>query len=256
MTRPIPGPPVQMDAPLPAAWARVGAAFNVDPAAQTPDLERLLLSTARAGRREARLFIMAATWLAAYGRTVAKHRLRRLVRDELDAADAATLGLMLELAADAGPKRGPSFRRVIETCRDVARRGGHFDGPACPLFDVYDTHAAARRRLEREATDVARSWNWLAPPMDLKPDALRRPGWVVRTNPLLGRRADMRGDLRSSILATLRNDPAAGKSESALARACGVTRAGLRSALERLILAGHVVTRAEGRRKVIELAPA
>ena len=67
-----------------ARWTRLGAGFSAESLPQTPDLERLILDTARHGPEMARLFIMAVTWLHLYGDLVARHRLRRLAREELE----------------------------------------------------------------------------------------------------------------------------------------------------------------------------
>jgi predicted transcriptional regulator len=60
----------------------------------------------------------------------------------------------------------------------------------------------------------------------------RHPEFVVR--------ADMRGDLRVSVLASLRFDAGAGQSELALARAAGGSRAQVRNALDNLEMTGRV----------------
>jgi predicted transcriptional regulator len=59
-------------------------------------------------------------------------------------------------------------------------------------------------------------------------------------NPGLIARADFRGDLRASVLASLEHDAGAGQSELELARRCGGSRAQVRSALENLELTGKV----------------
>ncbi len=48
-------------------WTQIGAGFSAEPDGMTPDLERLLLDTARHAHEMARLFIMAAAWLHRYG---------------------------------------------------------------------------------------------------------------------------------------------------------------------------------------------
>jgi hypothetical protein len=53
-------------------------------------------------------------------------------------------------------------------------------------------------------------------------------------------RADFKGDLRASILAELDANPDSGASESALARACGATRAATIDAVGKLELSGRV----------------
>jgi hypothetical protein len=56
-----------------AGWTRLGVMLNVTPARHTPDLERLILDTARIASSNSRLFLLAASWLARYGDYVARH---------------------------------------------------------------------------------------------------------------------------------------------------------------------------------------
>lgn len=65
------------------------------------------------------------------------------------------------------------------------------------------------------------------------------PGWP-RGNRSFISRADFRGDLRSSILASLRHDDDAGESELRLARSSGGSRAQVRNSLDNLELTGRV----------------
>jgi len=48
-------------------WSRLGAMLNVKADEHTPDIERLLLDTARVASANSRLFILAASWLSLYG---------------------------------------------------------------------------------------------------------------------------------------------------------------------------------------------
>ena len=63
----------------------------------------------------------------------------------------------------------------------------------------------------------------------------------------------MKGDLRATILITLREKPEAGESELELARNCSATRAAIRPALEDLELSGHISRQELGRKKSILL---
>jgi hypothetical protein len=56
----------------------------------------------------------------------------------------------------------------------------------------------------------------------------------MHRNPDLVPRADFRGDLRASVLASLGHDPGAGRSELDLARRSGGSRAQVRAALDNL----------------------
>lgn len=211
-------------------WTRIGAGFGARPAERTPDLERLLLDTARQAPEMARLFIMAATWLRTYGELVARHRLRRLVRDELEHASRPALGLLLSIAQEG--IRPPVFQTIV---RDLPSAE-----PAGPLFAVERESARRIQRARRRASPLSVRWGLWCEPLELKPDALRPPAWVMLQNPEFVLRADFRGDLRASVLASLLYDPAARESELELARRAGGSRAQVRSALDNLELSGRV----------------
>ena len=70
----------------------------------------------------------------------------------------------------------------------------------------------------------------------------------MRENPSLVARADLRGDLRASVLAALEHDADAGQSELDLARCSGGSRAQVRSALDNLELTGKALPNAQGPR--------
>src|SRR3954465_6885223 len=107
-------------------WTRIGAGFGAVPAAATPDLEALLLGTARHAGEMPRLFIMAATWLRSYGDLVAKHRLNRLIQEDLDPGHRPVLGLLLDIAQEG--THPPEFGVIIKGLEPAS--------PARPLYDV------------------------------------------------------------------------------------------------------------------------
>lgn len=211
-------------------WARIGAGFGAEPSLQTPDIERLLLRTAHAAPDEPRLFIMAATWLHRYGDLIAKKRLKRLIQSELEPLSRSTIGLLLESAQQG--TRPLEFQSVI---RDLSPTN-----PPLPLFRVEQRSEVLRKRCERNASELSKHWGLWCAPFEFKFDALRPARWIMAQNPLLITRADLRGDLRASVLASLRHDSDAGSSESALARACGGSRAQVREALKNLELTCRV----------------
>ncbi len=211
-------------------WCRVGVMFDVTMADKTPDLERLIIETARFSPGMARLFAMSATWLNRYGDLIARHRLRRMAQD-LATEDQPVLGLLLDTAQQG--MRPQRFKTITEPC-------AAWPGRPRPLFDAYRDNPALVRRLTRRASPLSRRWGLLAEPVALKPDAIRPPDWLWRHNPQLAPRADFRGDLRASIVAALRYDRHAGDSELALSRATGASRAQVRQDLDNLELSGRV----------------
>lgn len=209
---------------LAARWARFGVLFNVAPVrGPTPDLERLLTDTARAAPSDPRLFVLAVTWLSAYGIYVAAHRLKHLA-SQLEPEHQATLGVLLDTAVEHGAPK--SLRQVVASALSKAADPG-------PLF-VTDQGPLASL-VEPEATPASKRWGRWVQPVETKPDALRPPAWVLRRNPEFAGRAAHKGDLRTSIVHTLRRDLGGGPvSEAQLARSCGATPIAVRAALDDL----------------------
>ena len=213
---------------LVSQWTRIGAGFAASGAAESPDLERLLLATAREAPGMARLFIMAATWLHRYGDLIAKHRLKRLIRDELEPEHHATLGLLLDIAQQG--THPAQFASIIRELSPASQPR--------PLFDIERTSKTLIERARRRASPISTRWGLWCDTIEFKDDALRPASWLMHHNPALIMRADFRGDLRASVLASLAHDADAGLSELHLARQCGGSRAQVRSALENLELTG------------------
>ena len=131
-----------------ARWARLGAMLNVKTASRTPDIERLLLDTARVCQANSRLFVLAASWLALYGDYVARHRLAHLIRRELEAEYRPALGLLLDWARGNGVTNGSRFNLAIKAC-----------APATipqPLFDVERRTGTLARLAEQRASTLSR----------------------------------------------------------------------------------------------------
>lgn len=237
----------QLDS-LISRWTSLGAGFDAEPCAEAIDLERLLLDTARHASCMARLFIMAATWLHIYGDLLAKHRLKRLIRDELELEFQATLGLLLDTAQQGThPLEFHSIIRQLEPARQPR-----------PLFESARRTSRMADMAKRKASAISRRWNLWCQPVEFKEDAMRPPSWMMARQPQLRTRADFRGDLRASILAALRHDPGAGESEMRLAELAGGSRAQVRNALRNLQMTGRVTSRrVEGaNRREVTLAQA
>jgi biotin operon repressor len=231
-------------------WARLGILLDIRPIRGTPDLERLLLDTARAAPGDARLFYLAVSWLSRYGSLVARHRLKHLVGTELAAADQPVLGALLGLAVRHGATRELLVPARACTPAEHPR----------PSFDVYRGPPALERRAESSASPAARPWNLWVPEQAPKLDALRPTLWLLDRNPELRARGAYRGDLRSTILLTLRLDVPGRRvaSEVELADRCSASRLAVRKALDDLELEGLDLRRREpGRRRIaIELGEA
>jgi hypothetical protein len=173
---------------------------------------------------------MAATWLHTYGDLIAKHRLKRLIRDELETEFRPVLGLLLDIAQQG--THPLEFQTITKTLEPA-------ESPA-PLFDIERTHPRLTHRSERNASAISKAWNRWCAPFELKDDALRPASWLMNRHPEFITRADFRGDLRASILASLRHDEGAGHSEQRLARMAGGSRAQTIASLRNLELTGRV----------------
>lgn len=229
-------------------WTGLGAGFNIQAAKGEIDLERLLLDTARLIPGMARLYIMAATWLHTYGEMIAKHRLKRLIREELEPEHWATMGLLLETAQQGKhPKEFESITKRLKPTSDPK-----------PLFEQARQNPKLAALAERRASDLSRKWRRWAQPIDFKKDAIRPANWLIDRLPAMRTRADFRGDLRASILAALRFDVGAGESEVRLAECAGGSRAQTRNALRNLEMTGRVqAQKAHGaNRRVLRLVQA
>ena len=236
-----------MDHPtsIAAQWARLGAMFNVESATETPDLERLLLDTARASSSNSRLFILAASWLARYGEYVAKHRLARLIGSELEREHRPTLGFLLEWAKDRGKSNALRFNQAIQACGEAI--------DARPLSDLEYGNITYCRLAEQRASVLSRKWGrWMAE-FEAKDHALRPAEWVATHNPSLAVRALTGGDLLASMLAECEAEPGVIESEAELARRCGASRPAIIDGLRRLRLAGYIRMVERGRAVSIEL---
>jgi DNA-binding GntR family transcriptional regulator len=221
--------------------------FNVHPAENTPDVERLLLDTARAAAANSRLFVMAATWLAAYGDYVAKHRLARLIGDELEPEHRPTLGFLLDWVRSRGGANGSRFNLAIDAC------GAAQD--ARPLTDLEHRSPVFSRLAEKRASPLSRKWGRWMSDFEAKTNAVRPAEWVAEQNPSLLVRALTGGDLRASVLAECQAAGGAIESESELARRCGASRPAVRDAIRSLRLAGLIRCVGRGRGNAIELSP-
>lgn len=227
-----------------ADWAKLGVLYRVAPARRTPDIEALLLRTAEALPTFARLLPTTVTWLVQYERLICRHRLASMGGDITELRVSATLGLVLDLVRQH--TQSDHLNIAMTACRPA--------GEAQPLFAVDQRSDALKRLAQAQASATSQRWNLWTPAPALKPDIIRPAAWLMERNALLRYRAIFGGNLRASVLVTLLADPDAGRSESALARACGVTRKAIRAALEHLEFCGLISRKADGRRTRAVLA--
>jgi hypothetical protein len=217
-------------------WVRLGATFNAPPARKTPDIERLLVETARVIPQLARLHSMMISWLVRYQRLVCRHRLAALARQIKSPEQSASLGLTLTLCRNCA--ESDHFNLAIKACKPLA--------VPIPMFHIDRQNEKLITLAGKLSCQEGRQWGLWTPRERLYDDAIRPHSWIMRKNPSLHNRAIFSGKLQASILVTLESNPSAGQSESALARACGATRNAVRDALDHLELCQFV------RRKILK----
>lgn len=214
-------------------WREAGVAYDGgDLPRRGPrvDLERLMLDTARAMPFLARLYNTTATWLHAYGDLVAKHRLRRLIANELGHEHHAPLGAVLDCAqAGQNPREFASIVVVLKPA----------DEPM-PLVASLRSRPAMVQWAKDRTGEIGRRWRVYIDDEPLRPKILRPANWIMQRHPDFVLRADFKGDLRASVMASLAFDEGAGESELALAAAAGGSRAQIRKALDNLEMTGRV----------------
>ena len=229
-----------------ARWSRLGAMFNTTPAQDAVDLERLLLDTARAVSANSRLLIMAVTWLARHGETVAKHRLAALIRRELEAEHHPAMGLLLDFARAADKANRTRFDLAIRMCGERAE-------PGRPLSDVEFNNPILSRLAKQRASILSRKWGRWCEDFQLKQEALRPVQWVMQHNPGLYERALVGGELVASIVAECEASCGTAESEADMARRCGASRPAIRAALRSMERSGRVHSTRLGRAHRVKL---
>lgn len=212
-------------------WARVGVLFGHKPDRRTPDLEHLLLNTARHAPGSARLFYLSVTWLSQYGNFIARHRLKHLAETNLAIEYQPTLGALLALAV----KHGASKELLI------AAEACHQANTPHPLFEVQQRSKTLTEIARKQASPEGLKWNLWVPDQPTKLDALRPANWIIKHNPVFLSRVIRKGDLRCSILQVLEHDTTDGTAESevSLAHLCSANRLAIRHALDDLELEGY-----------------
>jgi hypothetical protein len=225
--------------------AALGVLFNVQASPGTPDLEKLILDTARLAGEEIPAFTLAVTWLANYGELVARHRLAKMIADELELVHQPAMGLLLESVIQHTPKLAHHFALALTQCARARE--------ARPLMEMDRANAALRRLSAASASSISRKWGRWLEPIELKSDAIRPPEWIGRNHPILATRALVGGDLIATILAEASTRGGKFQSEVELAARCGASRPALRDALAKLRLAALVEQRRIGNRNMIQV---
>jgi hypothetical protein len=215
-------------------WRDIGVLYGGDEPSLLPttpvDLEQTLLDTVRLMVHMPRLFNTTATWLHAFGDLIAKHRLRRLVEHALDPSLHPALGALLDTA-----QQGQTPREFTS----ITSRLSPADQPRS-IFAIMEQNLAFAVHAEQRTGAIGRRWRVHLIDEPLRPKVLRPARWIMERHPDFVFRADVKGDLRASVMAALTFDDGAGSSELALAEAAGGSRAQIRKALDQLEMTGRV----------------
>lgn len=232
--------------PIAAKWTRVGVLFGVQPAATPVDLEVLICETARVAPADERLFVCAASWLAAHHGFVNGRRLSALAAalraDE--PPSSAALGALLSFS-DAGAGGAPEFEAALGQCRPLS--------PARPLFDVMDTMRSLRERVREKALPLFTAWGLWHDDATLKPTAVRPVAWLLDV-PELRIRALLGPSVEADLMARALEGVVAVRD---VARATGVSYAAAHAAADRLVARGLLVRERAAQRQLLRpTAPA
>jgi len=120
------------------------------------DVEALVFRTARATRDDERLFVGAASWLAAHHGWVNGRRLTALMTDlaRIDRLGSAVAGALLTVASNGAGAldtgRATELGGAIDVCRPLAR--------SRPLFSVMERFPTLRPDLRATALPVYSRW--------------------------------------------------------------------------------------------------
>ncbi len=174
-------------------WARIGLWLSVASALDVVDVEALIVRTARVARTDERLFVGAASWLAAYHGWVNGRRLVALATAlaKTDPIASAAMGAMLTLATTQTALSAPELAGAIERCRPIKTPR--------PLFAVIEQFPTLRSSVREHAAPLYRQWGFWHDDTALKPSAIRPADWLLRHVPELRVRAIVGPSLEADL---------------------------------------------------------
>lgn len=227
---------------LSRAWTRVGAAFSLEPASGPVVLENLVARTAAVGRSDARLFWVAASWLATHHALIDTRRMTREL-NQLTADTSAIAGALFSVALEWSPTAG-SLKTAVAHCNPVTSLR--------PLFSVVERHPKIVDEIRENALPTFLRWGFWQDEMTRKTSAVRPVRWILVNCPELRTRAILGPGLEAEILNALRSR---GASASALSRDLGYRYASVHEAAERLTGRGLVASSVNGREHLLSITP-
>ncbi|MDB4950768.1 MAG: hypothetical protein JWM27_3417 [Gemmatimonadetes bacterium] len=226
-----------------AAWARLGGGLSVPPAARRVDLEDLIVRTLGKARDDARLFWVAAGWLAVHHNLLNARRLAGMLRGRPD-VEIAVAGALFSVARQAAGT-ATSLASVIKHCRPTQ--------PLRPLFSVVESNPVLTHKAKAGTLPIFARWGFWQDDVSLRLDAVRPVRGVLARCPELRLRALLGATLEAEIVGFLAVLPA---SVDDLSTILDVTYAAGHAAAGQLVARGFLTRTKEGRRQVLALRPA
>jgi hypothetical protein len=227
-------------------WTRVGVFFRLVPTLHAVDLENLICRTAEVARDDERVFVCAASWLAAHHAFVNGRRLSALASN-LSSEPLAVLGALLSLAAASSDGRAPEIEAALARCRPVRA--------SRPLFRIMEQFPSLRARVKAQALPIFAAWGFWHDDRALKPDIIRPVEWLLDHVPELRCRALLGPSVEADLTTLVLASGGIGATAQEFARSNGVSYAAAHGAATRLIQRGVLSRARSGVRQLLRLTP-
>lgn len=226
-----------------AEWARIGGGFTVTPAERPVDLEELIVRTCALAPGDARLFWVAASWLAVHHHLLNTRRIGRYLARRDDHLTSAVLGALCTVVLELAPAAS-QLRTVAKRCRPLDEER--------PLFTAMAANPVLVHVAREGSLPAFARWGFWQHELTVKTDAIRPIGWILAHCPEFRQRAIFGVDLEAEIVDSLLENPA---TVSTLSARLDVTYAAAHEAASKLVGRGLALRKAEGRCKVLQLSP-
>ncbi|HEX6750694.1 MAG TPA: hypothetical protein VF092_25630 [Longimicrobium sp.] len=225
---------------LHADWARIGGGFSVEPSSSPVDLEALIMGTLAAAPADARLFWVAASWLAVHHNLVNTRRLSHSLHSA-GIRDLAVAGAILSVAREAAGS-ATQLDSALKHCRPL--------GDPQPLFDIIAESPFLTAKARDGALDVFAAWGYWQDEISLRTDAIRPVQWVLAHCPEFRSRAILGAALEAEVVDLVFLIPL---SVQEISEVLGVTYSAAHNAAGRLLGRGWLRKTRRGRRLVLAL---
>jgi hypothetical protein len=227
-------------------WASLGVMFNARPSREAPNIEQLLIDTAGQLDQNARLLVMAVTWLERFHTKVFWDQLSGLTA-RLVGRQSAQMGLLADMVGQYVHDK--ALQSVIDAC-------GPMETPE-PLSAVERTRPALAGLSRKRACGISKKWGLWTQGVDrLKSSAIRPAVWIARRNPTFALRGMLKGQVAVRAIVALSEQGMKDVTETQLTRHVGCTRRAMHTALDDLDNSGWITRKQSGKRYAINLSEA